>query len=96
LFSAPSVSWIHCQREQGDSFAIQVVNGSTLVITNSCFLGNNFVGRGVVLVDGPEILTESGNYGTFDTNLDCQFVNVGDASCIEFSSPTCLAERYAS
>jgi ABC-type Na+ efflux pump permease subunit len=47
-------------------------------------------------VDVAETITESGNYGTFDANLDCQFVNVGDKSCMKYSSPTCLAEKYSS
>jgi hypothetical protein len=70
------------------------VNGSTLELTNSCFLGNNFVGRGAVLVDDVDSLKESGNYGTYDANLECQFVSALDASCIGYSSPTCLAEKY--
>jgi hypothetical protein len=70
------------------------VNGSTLELTNSCFLSNNFVGRAAVLVDDIGSLKESGNYGTYDANLECQFVDALDASCIGYSSPTCLAEKY--
>jgi hypothetical protein len=81
---------------QGNSFAINAVKGTKLEITNSCFLGNNFAGRGMVLVDVAETITESGNYGTHDDNLDCQFINIGGVSCIEFSSSTCLAEKYRS
>jgi hypothetical protein len=80
---------------QSDSFAIHVVTGSTLEIHNTCFLGNNFKGRGAVLVDTVEsVLAQSGNYATNDPNLDCQFINVGDETCVEFNSPTCLADRY--
>jgi hypothetical protein len=46
------------------------------------------------LVDDIDSLTESGNYGTYDANLECQFIDALDASCIGYSSPTCLAEKY--
>lgn len=84
---------------QGDGYAIQVVANSTIVIRNSCFIDNSFVGRGIVLLDTQESLVgESNNYGTSNGNVECEFISArssGNGTWIEFSSTACLAEKYA-
>ena len=66
--------------------------GATFELTDSCFINNDFVGPGAVILSNPEdLLDHSGNYGTHDTGLECQGIAIGDTECIEYDSPVCVA-----
>lgn len=62
---------------------------------NNCFIDNDFVGEGTVLLASAEDLIESsGNYGTEDNLLTCEFIHVGtrdEYECIEFEATECLS-----
>ena len=79
---------------QGESYAIRIMPGTTFELTNSCFINNDFVGPGAVILSNPEdLLDHSGNFGTLDTGLECQFIAIGDTECIEYESPdVCVAD----
>ena len=54
---------------------------------NNCFLDNDFVGNGTVLLYGEDGLKRSdGNFGTMDEDLACQYINFGDDTCKSYES----------
>ena len=64
----------------------------TLKLTNSCFIDNDFLGKGPVIIPDDSVVKENkGNFATFDANVVCQNIAVGDKpDCIEFDSDTCV------
>jgi hypothetical protein len=76
---------------QGFSYAIRMHSGSTLVLTDTCFVDNNFVGDGTVVVVDKEVFIGSGNYGTMDDGLKCQFLSL-NGTCVEYDSNTCVPD----
>ena len=73
-----------------------------MTIRDSCFIDNNFIGAGPVLSLQGNSISTSGNYGTFDNGVQCQFVvktqNVvaGDRTCIPYQESECLSKGVAS
>jgi hypothetical protein len=55
-------------------------------------MDNDFVGKGLVHVEEESILLEhTGNYATFDANVACRNIAVGETQeCIAFDSEMCL------
>ena len=86
------MSFIHFFKLQGLSYAIRVTNGATLELTDNCFVGNDFVGPGAVLLASEEdLLGTSGNYGDdLDDGLVCPFIAIG-SECHDFESEVCGA-----
>ena len=78
---------------QGVSYAINVVEGATLAISDSCFAHNDFVGDGAVILDREEdLLSSSGNFGAADDNgVVCQFISIG-GKCREYESTSCKVD----
>jgi len=69
-----------------------VALGATLDITNSCFVDNDFVGPGAVILQQKEdLIHTSGNYGTADAGLTCDFLSIA-GECQDFESSTCLPD----
>lgn len=64
-------------------------------MTNTCFIGNDFLGKGPVhVVDESVILENNGNFATFDGNVKCQHIAVGDEpTCVAFDSNKCLVRE---
>jgi hypothetical protein len=68
----------------------------TLEVTNSCFLDNNLIGAGYILIDAAEVLqANEGNFVSKDDGLNCAFAAVVDeegnrVSCINSDSRRCL------
>ena len=60
---------------------------------DNCFIDNNFIGEGTVLLASASDLVESsGNYGTKDDSISCQYVHIGTGDafeCIEFEATEC-------
>jgi len=68
-----------------------VALGGTISVKNSCFVDNDFVGEGAVIVQQEEdIIESSGNYGTFDDGLKCQFISIGGTTCRDYDSDVCV------
>ena len=68
--------------------------GHTLELTNNCFVNNNLIGKGAILVESQDILTSNtaGNFISKDDGLECQFVAVGlgdEVTCVEADAATC-------
>jgi hypothetical protein len=68
------------------------------VIEDSCFINNDFIGFGVIRANGGSAITVSGNAGTNDDDLFCQFVATSDllnptveteVTCIEYELAVC-------
>ena len=80
---------------QGVSYAINVVEGATLAISDSCFAQNDFVGDGAVILDREEdLLSSSGNFGAADDNgVVCQFISIG-GKCREYESTSCKVDPF--
>jgi hypothetical protein len=76
---------------QGETYAIRIGSGSTLILADTCFVNNNFVGEGTVVVVDKGAYIGSGNYGTMDDGLTCQFVNL-NGTCVEYDSKTCVPD----
>jgi len=85
-----------CVNGQQRGYAVSIAAGSTLTITNTCVLGNDFIGEGVVLIaEQASLLNSSGNFGTQDDSLICEFIHaldvVNETICIDYESDTCLS-----
>jgi len=100
LFGSESIHWklatekltrAYFLTAQRTSYAINVALGATLSVKNSCFVDNDFVGEGAVIVQQEEdILESSGNYGTFDDDLKCQFISIIGTNCRDYDSDVCV------
>jgi hypothetical protein len=64
-------------------------------LINNCFIDNNFIGDGPVVLASAEDLTDSsGNYGTEDDLLTCQFIYTGEGDtyeCMDFEATGCAS-----
>lgn len=74
-------------------YAILAVEGSSVEITNTNFVGNDFTGAGTVVVLNGGDVSASNNFGTSDAGLPCQFIaassnTVSEAQCIDFDRTT--------
>ena len=77
---------------QGTSYAINIALGGTLEVTDTCFVDNDFVGPGaVILQQEQDLVRSSGNYGTFDAGLTCQFASIAGV-CRPYESDSCIAD----
>jgi hypothetical protein len=77
---------------QGNGFAISSVEGAKINITNVCFIDNNFVGEGVVVVQGStNDLVSTNVFGMVDPELTCPFASTGDDTCVDYDSASCTA-----
>lgn len=79
--------------EEGFGYAILAVEGSSVEVTNTNFVGNNFTGSGTVVVLNGGAVSASNNYGTLDDGLPCQFIassagSVSEAQCIDYDRST--------
>ena len=68
--------------------------GHTLELTNNCFVNNNLIGKGAILVESQDILTSNtaGNFISRDDGLECQFIAAGlgdEITCVEADAATC-------
>ncbi len=79
--------------EEGFGYAILAVEGSTVEVSSTNFVGNDFTGVGtVVVLDGGSV-SATNNFGTADEGLPCQFIaaSAGSASkaqCIDYDRST--------
>lgn len=69
------------------------MEGSSVAITNTNFIDNDFIGVGAVVVLNGGSVDASNNYGTFDDGLPCQFIaaspdSTSEAVCIDFDRST--------
>lgn len=74
-----------------DGWAIFVAAGATLTLEDNCFINNDFVGKGVVIADLEGAVTSSGNFGSPDDGLDCEFLAQG-SSCTGYEEDDCQAD----
>lgn len=84
-------------------YMIQIVSGtSTLDIQDTCFVNNNVIGPGLIILNSTEVLTGNVNISiTTDDDVTCQFVAVEttdetnqviDVTCVDAdASSTCNA-----
>ena len=55
-------------------------------------MNNDFVGSGVVLLEQEQdLLSSTGNYGTKDDGVACNFISIGGV-CREYESKSCVAD----
>lgn len=55
-------------------------------------MNNDFVGTGVVILQQEQdLLLSSGNYGTKDDGVACNFMSI-DGVCREYESTSCVAD----
>lgn len=65
-----------------------------MTFSNVCFSDNEFIGSGVVVVEGSsEDFFSSGVTGTIDPTLDCAYASIGFDSCVEYDSDSCSASN---
>ena len=65
-----------------------------MTFSNVCFTDNEFVGSGVVVVEGSiDDFTSSNVTGTVDLTLDCPYASIGFTSCVDYDSDTCSASN---
>lgn len=63
-----------------------------MVLKTNCFLDNDFLGNGTVVLNGEDALKRSnGNFGTVDDDLVCQYINFGDDTCKSYERNKCKA-----
>lgn len=67
---------------------MSAVADTQITITDTCFIDNNFVGEGVILLGSMDTFTHSNVYGTSDSGLECPFAMV-EGDCLEYSSASC-------
>lgn len=78
--------------QPSDSFGYAIVTqaNSRLIMKNNCFLHNDFLGNGTVVLYGEDGLKRSRrNFGTMDDDLVCQYINLGDDTCKSYESHVC-------
>jgi hypothetical protein len=77
---------------QGNGFAVSGVANAKMSFSNVCFTNNEFIGSGVVVVEGSiDDFSSSNVSGTVDPNLNCPYASIGFSSCVEYDSDTCFA-----
>lgn len=55
-------------------------------------MNNDFVGSGVVILQQEQdLLSSTGNYGTKDDGVACEFMSIGGV-CREYESTSCVAD----
>jgi hypothetical protein len=81
-----------------EGYAINIVQGSTLQIENTCLIDNDFIGPGsIIMQSADDLVGDVDNYATSDPDAICDWVAIvpegGDnqnPQCIEAGSDTCL------
>jgi len=74
---------------------VKVSPGSTLKLTNCCFIDNSIIGNGLILIDREEDLKEAGNnfVSSGSSDKSCNFIaftgNGTGPVCIEADSDNC-------
>lgn len=86
--------------QEGFGYGILAVDGSSVAITNTNFIGNDFIGSGSVVVLNGGAVSATNNYGTLDEGLPCQFIaasagSVSEAQCIEFDRTTEVVSLFS-
>ena len=78
---------------KGNGFAVGSIAGAKVSFRDTCFMDNEFIGSGVVVVEGTAAdLVETTNvYGDNVPELECQFASIGFKTCVEFDRTTCSA-----
>ena len=65
-----------------------------MILSDVCFTDNDFIGSGVVVVEGSiDDLTSSNVFGTVDPALKCPYASIGLVSCVDYDSDTCSASN---
>ena len=65
-----------------------------MILSDVCFLDNEFVGSGAVVAEGSiDDLTSSNVFGTVDPALECPYASIGFATCVDYDSDTCSASN---
>lgn len=75
---------------QPEGYAIRIQEGNSLIMTDTCFANNYFLGNGAVILNGTNVKELSNNYAD-PTNSDllCSFIyNETSESCIDADSTT--------
>jgi len=68
-------------------------SGSTVQVTNSCFLDNDFTGQGTIMVQSSaSAIDVTGNYVSGDANLRCPLLAVGADECEDATQSLDLCE----
>lgn len=63
-----------------------------MTISNTCFTDNEFIGSGVVVMEGTlDYFFSSDVTGTIDPTLECSYASIGFESCVEYDRDTCSA-----
>lgn len=76
---------------QSDGFAIRLFRGNIVNLTNNCFINNKFVGNGTVIAPVQNDIITSGNSGSNNGQLVCEFIYVENQNnCWNFESESCL------
>jgi hypothetical protein len=85
----------------GDAILLQ---DTDLIMTNSCFIDNNFYGFGAVDLFGGSDYRASNNYvGGIDEGLTCQFIALSpedlpsdpsNVTCVDADATSCQASTY--
>ena len=68
--------------------------GSTLDISDTCLLNNNFTGTAPIIAVGDVEINAANNYGTMDDAVECQFIAQvpqlgGNATCLDYDLAEC-------
>lgn len=76
----------HTPPFQPTTSVIDVFDRAELVVEDNCFLNNDLIGRGAVLLEtADQIISAVNNFGTFDAGLKCQFIHIdGGDECIDY------------
>lgn len=67
-----------------------MTEGSTVSLLDNKFIDNNFFGEGPVVIHNPnDLVDHSGNCGTKDDGVQCEFVHIAQEEgfqCIDFDT----------
>ena len=68
--------------------------GNTLELENNCFVDNDLIGQGLIILKDEDTLTKhTNNFASSDPDLICQFVAIeaedGSPTCIDNDAKTC-------
>ena len=65
-----------------------------MILSDVCFTDNDFIGSGVIVVEGSiDDLTSSNVFGTVDPALKCPYASIGLVSCVDYDRDTCSASN---
>jgi hypothetical protein len=79
---------------QENGYAVFGVANAKMSFSNVCFIDNEFVGSGVVVLEGSiDDFTSSDVTGPVDPNLECSYASIGFSSCVDYDTSTCATSN---